>query len=362
MALTTLRGHLDHYQAYGSSQASSLHVRRTKADTQYRAVHKVTDKVYDRLALSSQVAKTIDALCSKGNQLDSLYEYSGVEAYRVDAMRDLNLGTDPVKHRVFSGNCGELADFGEHILAAVNAMRAQKQQTTGEKQDIIPVTMAHWVGDHAFPMLGDPRVSKPKHVVTVDGWVMRPSAHTLANSAFLQGGMQVHSSTLKEPESYLDQVLSRSSLQELEHQYEGRPRTSEEHQKWYQELREDIVNGDFKLWDHQYSDANHSALNFYESPSNSAVNYDFLPKAEMLAKWNTHVNAKGSDFAQALNERYLREAEEEALEEDALYGSGDEDDYFAQASSAATSSEATSTATTPYSWHSAVASPSDRER
>ncbi|MFP8967391.1 hypothetical protein ACKC9G_12485 [Pokkaliibacter sp. CJK22405] len=290
--MPTIRGHLDTYSQLGNSDASSRHVKTTKSAS-HRQINNVSDVTMVRLKVSSKVGKTVDKICDKGNQLDDVYKTSGEAVFRAGVARQHYSDEDQADHKIYAGNCGEMADFTESILSAVNTDRQERGLNR------IPVVFADWPGDHHFMMLGDPRAEPASSVVTVDGWVMRPSAHTLNNSAFQ--GSTVSSSTAILPSSYLGNSTAKRSMDSIEEEMFGhRLRSGDRREVYYDMAKTKIRNHEFKLWDHQYADNNASVVQYYQSPRTPAINFDFLPRAEKDRKSDIHQAARNSGLQRAV--------------------------------------------------------------
>ncbi|MFP8967392.1 hypothetical protein ACKC9G_12490 [Pokkaliibacter sp. CJK22405] len=306
--MPTLRGVMDTYAVYGNSEGPRRDIKATKT-ADYREVNQVTDATMVKLKISSKVGKTIDKLCDKGNQLDDVYATRGESSFRRGVIRNYDVprnedsdddeslhyaDMDMLDHKIMAGNCGEMGDFAESIVAAVN------QDRVANGLPHIPAVYAEWPGDHHFMVLGDPREKPANECVTVDGWVMRPSAHTLDNSAF-QSGTTYGSSTRQVSEDYLDKQFSKRSLNSIEREVLGDTLTNSQRREfYYDKAKEQIRNHEFKLWDHQYADANADVVQYYRSPRQEDINFDYLPRAEKNRKSDEHADARRSGLQRAV--------------------------------------------------------------
>ncbi|MFP8967386.1 hypothetical protein ACKC9G_12460 [Pokkaliibacter sp. CJK22405] len=323
MTVRTVREGIIHYRETAHSGANNAAC--TKPNAQYRRINEATETTMGRLQLSSAVGKTIDSLCVKGNQLDDVYETHGEAKYRVSMLRRHKLSSNQHAHGLFAGYCGEMSGFAERILAAVMSDRRHANRKEGQSFETPPITLASWEGDHAFAMLGDPRKDKQTTVVPVDGWVMRPAAHTLNNSAFT-GTLKVYSSTRQVPGRYLDKVVQEWSLDEVEKKYErsGKARSTKQRDKYYDALKKDVSRGRMKIWDHQWSDQSRSTVQYYQAPGGEAISYDYLPKDELELKIEQHRDARNSGLSRTLDQ-YLGRSGRRQVEEERAIVSGDDD-------------------------------------
>ncbi|WP_251977529.1 hypothetical protein [Salinicola avicenniae] len=306
MHINTARDGIVHYRKNGHSQSSGRReVVSSKPDATKLECYSVSDTVMDRLKLSSAVGKTIDRLCYKGNQKESIYATKGESTRRLDIVRDNGLGGDFSRNKVFGGNCGELSAYSEHILAAINNERASwnRRHRHETKKDVMPVTVASWEGDHTFTVLGDPRERPMSEVVTVDGWVMRPSAHTMDHSAF-EGGFLYRSSTVREHSSYLDERVGRRDIDGLEKEFLGSIQSDRKRTKFNKELLEDYRSERFHVFDHDYADADDDIVIQYRSPSQSAIGFDHQSARKSREKERIQHELSQYGLDQALNGPY----------------------------------------------------------
>ncbi|MFP8967387.1 hypothetical protein ACKC9G_12465 [Pokkaliibacter sp. CJK22405] len=287
--MTTIRATMAHYARFGDSDAHPHEVGCAKTGAPYRQINHISETTYDRLCIANKVAKAVDALCDKGNQLDSIYDTYGDSAYRTTAMVNMGYRGDMLRNGVYSGNCGQLKEFAEHILAAINSERYNRNKVDGGYRQLHPITLMSWDQDHGFPVLGDSRSEPVEKLVTVDGWVMRPAAHTMDKTAFT-GSFRSQSSTLSESRDYLDSVVAKRSLASIEREYGGRSRTPWEREHWTDQIEDSIYNG-MPIWDVQFSDRQRETVQYYQPPGRPPISFDFMPHAELDQKIDTHSGA-----------------------------------------------------------------------
>ncbi|MFP8967390.1 hypothetical protein ACKC9G_12480 [Pokkaliibacter sp. CJK22405] len=290
---TTIRQHMQHYSRVGNSDGQSLEVISSKPEAA-RLLYHVSDQTMGKLMLSSAVAKTLDKLCMKGNQLDDVHCSSSESSFREQQALRAGLSGNQIETGVFAGNCGPISTFGEHILGAMNSRVVVPGTGIGKPG---PITVCVWDGDHEFPLIGDPREKPMDQVVPVDGWVMRPSAHTFANSGFNRG-YRIYSSTVQEPVDYLDKPIVKHSLGQLQQRYGSGPAV--DLNTWYNQVMDNVRDGSFRIWDQQYGEFTTRAGLDYFSPSKGLMNFDYLPREEVLEKGMKHHAASSTPLAELI--------------------------------------------------------------
>ncbi|MFP8966805.1 hypothetical protein ACKC9G_09535 [Pokkaliibacter sp. CJK22405] len=276
--MTTIRDTLTTYQQFGHSDAPADAVALTKPAKSYIHVNAVSDATLDRLNLADSVAKTVDKLCEKGNQLDSVYTSKTGSAYVLDLMRSKSIRGDMLRNGMFRGNCHELMEFSEHIVAALNTERLR------QGKQAYPVTIADWP-DHIALLIGDPREKSSKEVAIADGWVMKPAAQTLNHSLF--GSPRVLSSTQQETSAYLDKQILRFELRDIVKHTEGRFFVDRKMRKLEKQHDRELEHGSRFLWDVQHVDKN-NVIQAYHSPESTTRIYDMLPSDEVAQKDADH--------------------------------------------------------------------------
>ncbi|MFP8966806.1 hypothetical protein ACKC9G_09540 [Pokkaliibacter sp. CJK22405] len=285
----TLRAHLNHYSTFGHSDSLG-DISCTKPNTQWTHVTQVDDKIMERLNIADAIGKTIDRLCEKGNQLDSIYASGGYSHYRVELSRKHHLEGNMLKHGLFAGNGSELEHFAEYIASAVNTDRQQQNRTEGTNHPNIPLTRITWFTHEAL-LLGDPRAETGLGCVIADGWGMRPAAHTLEHGLFIDDIPTVHSVTHQTPSSYLDEVLNKRDMKSVVEEYESGFFKERKMNKYPQKLSEDIRKG-MGIYDVQYNDRERNTLQFYQAPGKAPRNFDRLPTEELREKERIHSEAQ----------------------------------------------------------------------
>ncbi|MFP8967383.1 hypothetical protein ACKC9G_12445 [Pokkaliibacter sp. CJK22405] len=292
----TLGQTYNHYLANGHSSASNGNASPTKTASQ-AVVHNVNASTMDKLQLSSAVAKTIGTLCDRSNQLDHIYMTNGDSNFRSATIRRYDLSGDMMRNHVFSGACDEMRDFSEHVLSAVMNQRRDynRSHSSASRLPTHAVTVGELTDVHGFAMLGDPREKPASQVAVVDGWVMNPSAVTLDNYLF-SGSLSVSSSTTQEPSRYLNKVVEKYSLSQLEETHYGRSRSSKERDNWREQLKDHIAAGNVEIWDTRYSDRTPDKLAFYKTGDQGAVSFDYLPRQEIEQKNALHAQAVASSW------------------------------------------------------------------
>ncbi|WP_411404718.1 hypothetical protein [Pokkaliibacter sp. CJK22405] len=297
---TSIRNTIKLYDQFGHSEASPLAVASSKPEHFIVCQSHVPERTMEWLKIGNSVAKTIDKLCDKGNQVDSIYATERDSMLRTWLLNNANtpLDGDMVRNHFWTGNCQDLRDLAEHILAAISDDR----RATGTHFATLPVTRVSWPSmDHTSSLIGDPRMQPLNEVVLVDGWVMRPAAQTFEESGLQHTPRDVSSSTVSESRYYLDkskETLDTKTLFQMhksKHFVETRLKNLDK-----DNLKElNIVKnpketaGKPLLWDAQWIDQQNHRRTYYSSDSQGPINFDYMPRQQLEEKEATSKAAEG---------------------------------------------------------------------
>lgn len=151
---------------------------------------RVGSKTINRLRTADTIGKAVGDMLSRGNQKYDVVESSGVSRKRVLALRSMhsNNVAKTLTAGVCAGNCSEFTQLETGILTALNRRGNFSDPVTALRKDLPEVD-----NDHVFLVLGDPRMESEDKVAVLDGWVNRPSAHTLDKNKLNDGTLQVAS-------------------------------------------------------------------------------------------------------------------------------------------------------------------------